>query len=166
MNTVVPNPQKELVVNFTIDAVKKSIRDVCLVKGKFKMYKDNDILNTFIIHSSTGVGLNDYVISISLIPISETQTKILCEVSQQLGNTHSTIIAAGFKMRLDEFLEVMSKFLSGESKVTYLTPQEAKAVKKANSKTNFKKGALGCLGIIILIVVIIVLIGLIHKMTE
>ena len=117
MNTVVPNPTKELTVNFPIDAVKKAIRDSCRIKNKFTMHKDNDILNTFVIHYSIGALLNDYVISISLIQISETQTRILCEVTQLLGNTHSTIIASGLKMRLDEFLEIMSKFLSGELKI-------------------------------------------------
>jgi hypothetical protein len=164
MNTVVPNPTKELTVNFPIDVVKKAIRDSCRIKNKFTMNKDNDILNTFVIHYSIGVLLNDYVISISLIQISETQTKILCEVTQLLGNTHSTIIASGLKMRLDEFLEIMSKFLSGELKI-----REASQIQSSDISTQIpqkKNKHLGCIVPIVIIIIIWIVAALIYHYNQ
>jgi len=109
------NPKKELVVNFDIETVRKAaLRLNEKEPDYYILVKDDRILNEIRFHQK-GVLLDPgYHVDFDLTKVSDTETKVVVEISRNIGTINSTSEVSISKNSLKSVTSKFSSYLSGD----------------------------------------------------
>lgn len=107
------NPKKEFVVNFNDTKVKENILKIAASEpNNYKLIKDDQILNEIRILQKETLGVG-YHIDFIVFRLSDSQTKIVIEVSRSVGAINTSAEATLSNMHLKTVSDKLSAFLSG-----------------------------------------------------
>jgi hypothetical protein len=84
MLKAIPNPTKTITVDFSIDQVKTSVRNIGKIAKSFHLREENEIINLYKFSRDEFLSMGSYV-SIDINSISENKTEINVEVTRKLG---------------------------------------------------------------------------------
>lgn len=109
------NPKKEFVVNFDMDTVRQAALKLNETEPDYYvLVKDDKILNQIRFHQK-GVLLDPgYHVDFDLTKISDTETKVVVEISRNLGTINSTSEVSISNNSLKSVTSKFSSFLSGD----------------------------------------------------
>lgn len=109
-----PNPKKEFVVNYDEQKVREAVLKVIASDNDYELVKDDKILNEIRFHQK-GVLLDPgYHIDFSMTKVSDTETKVVVEVSRNLGAINTATEVSISNNSLKHVTSVFSAFLSGD----------------------------------------------------
>lgn len=80
----IPNPKKILNVDFPLDRVKESVKNITLLNSKYRVHSSNEIFNQYTYESYEFLSLGVYI-DINLNSISENKTEITVEIRRKMG---------------------------------------------------------------------------------
>ena len=127
--------KRDITIPYNIEVIKEKIRQACTgSKGKIMLKNENDLMNTFSIQLLGGM-MVFVPISIQLQKISDEETSI------HLVTTKSTNTPNQSNEIIDNFLDIISKYLKGELILSKKQPVNGKG---------------GCAGVFIAIIVFVV----------
>lgn len=109
------NPKKEFVVNFDMDTVRQAALKLNETEPDYYvLVKDDKILNQIRFHQK-GVLLDPgYHVDFDLTKVSDTETKVVVEISRNLGTINSTSEVSISNNSLKSVTSKFSSFLSGD----------------------------------------------------
>lgn len=81
----IPNPKKSIQVNFSLDKVKLSVKNINIINSKYKFTSSNEIFNQYTYEAMEFLSLGVYI-DINLNSVSEDKTEIVVEVRRKLGS--------------------------------------------------------------------------------
>jgi hypothetical protein len=110
MFNAINNPKKEFSVNFSIDEVKAGI--LKLEKKDCVIEKNDAILNEIVFHDKEALGFG-YNVSFTLEKLSDTETKVVIEVSRKSSAINSSSEVATANNKLKRFANEFSSAMSG-----------------------------------------------------
>jgi len=84
MLRAITNPTKTITVDFSIDQVKTSVRNIGKIAKSFHLREENEIINFYKFSRSEFLSMGSYV-NIDINSISENKTEINVEVTRKLG---------------------------------------------------------------------------------
>jgi hypothetical protein len=108
------NPKKEFTLSYSIEQVKEAIhKSINSDPGYWKLVSDDAVLNQIRIHQKGVLMDMGYHIDFDLTKLSDTETKVVIEVSRNVGaiNTASEVTIAGNSLKT--IASTLSAFLSG-----------------------------------------------------
>lgn len=80
----IPNPKKNLSVDFSIERVKESIKNISLINSQYKFNSSNEVFNQYTYESYEFLSLGVFI-DINLNSLSENKTEITVEIRRKLG---------------------------------------------------------------------------------
>ena len=80
----IPNPKKSLSVDFPIEKVRESVKNISLLNSKYKIQSSNEIFNQYTYESYEFMSLGVYI-DINLNSLLPTKTEITVEIRRKLG---------------------------------------------------------------------------------
>ncbi|MEY8758141.1 TM2 domain-containing protein [Chryseobacterium tongliaoense] len=80
----IPNPKKTLSVDFPIERVRESVRNIYLLNPQYKFSSSNEIFNQYTYESYEFMSLGVYI-DINLNSISDNKTEITVEIRRKSG---------------------------------------------------------------------------------
>ncbi|SHE49286.1 TM2 domain-containing protein [Chryseobacterium vrystaatense] len=80
----IPNPKKILNVDFPLDRVKESVKNITLLNSKYRIHSSNEIFNQYTYESYEFLSLGVYI-DINLNSMSENKTEITVEIRRKMG---------------------------------------------------------------------------------
>lgn len=87
----IPNPTKKIIINFSLEHVKKSILRIPIVSyPKYKLTSTNDIINLITLECFELLSLGVYI-DLTLSSIEDNKTEINIEVRRKLGSFDNSI---------------------------------------------------------------------------
>lgn len=142
----VPNPKKNITVDFNIDFVKSRLIFIPNSKdSKYSLTSKNEILNHFVFEATEFLSLGVYI-DITLSKLSDTQTSIEIEVRRKVGAFDQSHEVTKANDHIAKILELLSKCLAlTDEKIQ----KHNEIMEEAKSKLPEKKG---CMVTILIIV--------------
>jgi hypothetical protein len=109
------NPKKEFVVNFDMDTVRQAALKLNVTEPDYYvLVKDDKILNQIRFHQK-GVLLDPgYHVDFDLTKVSDIETKVVVEISRNLGTINSSSEVSISNNSLKSVTSKFSSFLSGD----------------------------------------------------
>lgn len=80
----IPNPKKNLSVDFPIEKVRQGVKSISLINQKYRFSSSNEIFNQYTYESYEFLSLGVYI-DINLNSINENKTEIAVEIRRKLG---------------------------------------------------------------------------------
>lgn len=80
----IPNPKKILSVDFPIDKVRESVKNISVLSSKYKFNSSNEIFNQYTYESYEFLSLGVYI-DINLNSVTDHKTEITIEIRRKLG---------------------------------------------------------------------------------
>ncbi|WP_241316030.1 TM2 domain-containing protein [Chryseobacterium arthrosphaerae] len=80
----IPNPKKILSVDFPIDRVRESVKNISVLSSKYKFNSSNEIFNQYTYESYEFLSLGVYI-DINLNSVTDHKTEITIEIRRKLG---------------------------------------------------------------------------------
>lgn len=80
----IPNPRKTLIVDFPLERVRESVKNVPALNTKYRFTSSNEIFNQYTYESYKSLNLGIYI-DINLNSISDNKTEISIEIRPKLG---------------------------------------------------------------------------------
>lgn len=80
----IPNPKKNLSVDFPIEKVRQSVKNLSLINQKYRFSSSNEIFNQYTYESYEFLSLGVYI-DINLNSVTENKTEITVEIRRKLG---------------------------------------------------------------------------------
>jgi hypothetical protein len=81
---MIPNPSKKVTVSFPIDQVQEGILRVPTLNNKYKMYKKNEMFNSFTLEAYEFLSMGVYI-DFNLSEVSNDKTEIQIEIRRKIG---------------------------------------------------------------------------------
>jgi len=81
----IPNPKKSIQVNFSLEKVKLSVKNISVLNNKYKFTNSNEIFNQYTYEAMEFLSLGVYI-DINLNSVTEDKTEIVVEVRRKLGS--------------------------------------------------------------------------------
>jgi len=109
--SMIPNPKKNVVVDFTLIDCKNAIKKIpAYFKQKYTLEKQNDILNQTTFGALEFLSLGVFI-DVNLNSISETKTDIIVEVRRKLGAFDTWVEVSKANRHLDDLFNGISALL-------------------------------------------------------
>ena len=80
----IPNPKKSIIVDFSIEKIKNSVRNINLVNKKYKFTRSNEIFNQYTFESLEFLSLGVFI-DINLTSLVD-KTEITVEIRRKVGS--------------------------------------------------------------------------------
>jgi len=80
----IPNPKKNLSVDFPIEKVRQGVKNLSLINQKYRFSNSNEIFNQYTYESYEFLSLGVYI-DINLNSVTENKTEITVEIRRKLG---------------------------------------------------------------------------------
>ncbi|MEG0928316.1 MULTISPECIES: TM2 domain-containing protein [Chryseobacterium] len=134
----IPNPTKTLYVDFPLERVKESVKNISVLHSKYRFYSCNEIFNQYTYESYEFLSLGVYI-DINLNSVTDNKTGISIEIRRKMGTfnephevTHANdhivnivnCVAKLTSMSLDEINSLKAK--KDESKDVYVKAKSRK----------------------------------------
>lgn len=81
----IPNPKKTILVDYPVERVKLSVKNINLINSKYKFSSSNEIFNQYTYSASELLSLGVFI-DINLNNISEFKTEITVEIRRKIGS--------------------------------------------------------------------------------
>lgn len=150
---IIPNPKRQLTVNFSIERVKEALKlsHHYLLDIKEDRSKYDDVLNIYYLHFSESLSLGAMIV-ILMKPISGEETVLDFEVQREFGSYDSDVEVTYANQQLNNLCETLSKILSMDE--TDLEKLRTGQMTILDSEKKSAKGNVGC-GLIIVVVLVL-----------
>ncbi len=89
-HSLVSNPKKSIIVEFPLDRIRESVKNISLLDHKYELGQQDDVFNQYIFKASEFLSWGA-VILINLSSISENKTEISIEVMRNYGAFDSSV---------------------------------------------------------------------------
>lgn len=145
----IPNPKKSIKVDFPLEKIKRSIKNIPILNKNYRFHNSNELFNQYTFESfeflSAGVYLDFHLDS-----ISENKTEINLEIRRKIGSFNQPSEITNANYHIDRLFKYIAELTSKSDEELELIKQKNNS-KTVKSKPK-KKG--GCLkiGLIILAV--------------
>ncbi|WDT68315.1 hypothetical protein [Cloacibacterium sp. TD35] len=126
---VIPNPKKSIQIDFPIEKVKQSVKNISLINKKYKEYNFNEVINQYSFESYEFLSFGVYI-DIHLNTINENKTEINIEIRRKIGSFDKS-------HEITNANEHIAKTLNAISVLLTKSPEEINSLKD-NSQTNNK----------------------------
>lgn len=81
----IPNPKKSIQIDFPIEKVKQSVKNISLINKKYKVFNFNEVINQYSYESYEFLSFGVYL-DIHLNSINENKTEINIEIRRKIGS--------------------------------------------------------------------------------
>lgn len=148
-----PNPKRNLTVNFSIERVKEAFKlsHYYLTDIKEDRSKYDDVLNIYSLHFSENLSFGARIV-ILLKSISDDKTEIDFEVQREFGSFDSDVEVNYANQQLNNLCEILSKILSMDA--VDLEKLKTGQMTISDSEKKSAKGSVGCFFVVLLIIII------------
>jgi hypothetical protein len=132
-----PNPKKNITIDFPIRKLKDTILFIPLTKDKkYKFTSKNDVLNLYTFEATEFLSLGVYI-DISLSEVSEKKTSIEIEVRRKVGAFDQAHEVSNANQHITKILELISLCVN-------LTDEKIAKLKESANSSNSKQNKKGC----------------------
>lgn len=148
-NFAIPNPKKTITVDFPLDKIKESARNISLLHPKYRFYNSNEVFNQYTYEATEFLSWGVYMY-INLNSISSNKTEITIEIVRKIGAFDYASEAADANMHIDWLIHYLSQLaVMSSAQITDIKNQqiqqaddkkrekEAKKQKRKFDKENF-----------------------------
>ncbi len=109
------NPKKEFVISYNIEKVREAVLKLNETEPKYYvLVKDDKVLNEIRLHQKGQLLDVGYHLDFNMTKISETETKVVVEVSRNLGTINTAAEVSIANNSLKSVTSKFSSFLSGD----------------------------------------------------
>ncbi|MFN3794574.1 MAG: hypothetical protein ACK4RX_07905 [Chitinophagaceae bacterium] len=109
------NPKKEFVVNYDMEKVREAVLKLNETEPKYYvLVKDDKILNEIRLHQKGQLLDVGYHVDFTINKVSDTETKVVVEVSRNLGTINTAAEVSIANNSLKSVTSKFSSFLSGD----------------------------------------------------
>lgn len=133
----IPNPKKNITIDFPIKKLKNTILFIPLTKDKkYKFTSKNDVLNLYTFEATEFLSLGVYI-DISLSEVSENKTSIEIEVRRKVGAFDQAHEVSNANQHITKILELISLCVN-------LTDEKISKLKESANNINSNQTKKGC----------------------
>jgi hypothetical protein len=133
----IPNPKKNITIDFPIKKLKDTILFIPLTKDKkYKFTSKNDVLNLYTFEATEFLSLGVYI-DISLSEVSENKTSIEIEVRRKIGAFDQAHEVSNANQHITKILELISLCVN-------LTDEKISKLKESTNNINSNQDKKGC----------------------
>lgn len=129
----IPNPHKSTQVDFPIERVKLSVKNISLVNDKYKFTSSNEIFNQYTFEALELLSLGVFI-DINLNSLGESKTEITVEIRRKIGTFNQSYEVT----RANEHL---AKIFDCIANLTMKSPEEIEELKNAVIASKIKSPA-------------------------
>jgi hypothetical protein len=131
----IPNPKKNLIIDFPIEQVKHGVSHLHLVNSNYKLTKSNEVFNQYTFEALEFLSLGVYI-DINLSSVSEKKTDVSIEIRRKVGTFNQSHEVTNANNHIQSIIEMLSKsilFTDEQIKELQLNFKESK-----DEKLSFK----------------------------
>jgi hypothetical protein len=140
----IPNPKKNITIDFPIKKLKDTILFIPLTKDKkYKFTSKNDVLNLYTFEALEFLSLGVFI-DISLSEVSETKTSIEIEVRRKVGAFDQAHEVSNANQHITKILELISLCVN-------LTDEKIAKLNENLNTNNVKQNNKGCSVLVLLL---------------
>ncbi|WP_326981622.1 TM2 domain-containing protein [Chryseobacterium sp. MYb264] len=131
----IPNPKKNLSVDFPIERVKDSVKNISLVNPKYKFNSSNEIFNQYTYESYEFLSLGVFI-DINLNSLSENKTEITIEIRRKIGTFNESHEVTNANDHIVKIVNHIAQLVSMSAEdILKLKLQQTENVKTLQSNT-------------------------------
>ncbi|GEP52672.1 hypothetical protein FNO01nite_33440 [Flavobacterium noncentrifugens] len=135
----IPNPKKSIQVDFPVEVVKQSVKNINLINDKYKFTSANEIFNQYTYEALEFLSLGVFI-DINLNAVNENKTEIVVEVRRKLGSFNQSHEVTKANEHLVKIFDAIAK-LTGKTTAEIETLRSFKSppvrtVQSKNHETN------------------------------
>ena len=108
---MIPNPQKKVTVNFTLDEVNNSFSKIVNINNKYTLQSNNELMGIFTLSALEFLSVGVYI-DLSSRMINSNQTEITIEVRRKIGAFDEAVEVQNANKHIEILLSDISELLS------------------------------------------------------
>ena len=120
----IPNPKKSVQVDFPVEVVKQSVKNINLINDKYKFTSSNEIFNQYTYEALEFLSLGVFI-DINLNALNENKTEIVVEVRRKLGSFNQSHEVTKANEHLVKIFDAIAK-LTGKTTAEIETLRSSK----------------------------------------
>jgi hypothetical protein len=129
----IPNPKKKIQVDFPIEKIRESIKNIPLINPKYKFFSANEAFNQYTLESFEFLSLGVYV-DIHLNSINENKTEIQIEIRRKVGTFNQSHEITNANRHIDNLYNYIAQ-------LTVASPTEIENLKNKISTQTIKSNS-------------------------
>ncbi len=107
----IPNPKKTIQVDFSLEKVRNSVKNISLLDPKYKIFSSNEIFNQYTYESYEFLSLGVYI-DIHINSITNTKTEIAIEIRRKLGTFNESHEVTNANNHMFKMYDYLSKLMT------------------------------------------------------
>jgi len=107
----IPNPKKSIQVDFSLEKVRNSVKNISLLDSKYKIFSSNEIFNQYTYESYEFLSLGVYI-DIHINSITDTKTEIAIEIRRKLGTFNESHEVTNANNHMHKMYDYLSKLMT------------------------------------------------------
>jgi len=107
----IPNPKKSIQVDFSLEKVRNSVKNISLLDSKYKIFSSNEIFNQYTYESYEFLSLGVYI-DIHINSITDTKTEIAVEIRRKLGTFNESHEVTNANNHMHKMYDYLSKLMT------------------------------------------------------
>lgn len=107
----IPNPKKSIQVDFSLEKVRNSVKNISLLDSKYKIFSSNEIFNQYTYESYEFLSLGVYI-DIHINSITDTKTEIAIEIRRKLGTFNESHEITNANNHMHKMYDYLSKLMT------------------------------------------------------
>jgi TM2 domain-containing membrane protein YozV len=107
----IPNPKKSIHVDFSLEKVRNSVKNISLLDSKYKIFSSNEIFNQYTYESYEFLSLGVYI-DIHINSITDTKTEIAVEIRRKLGTFNESHEVTNANNHMHKMYDYLSKLMT------------------------------------------------------
>ena len=108
MVNAIPNPKKNLTIDFPLERVKIGVERLSQINNKYKFTKGNPIFNQTTFEATEFLSLGVYI-DINLSSVSENKTEITIEIRRKIGTFNQSHEVTKANQHLQSIIDLISQ---------------------------------------------------------
>ena len=108
MLLAIPNPKKNLTIDFPLERVKIGVERLSHISNKYKFTKSNPVFNQYTFEATEFLSLGVYI-DINLSNVSESKTEIIIEIRRQVGTFNQSHEVTKANQHLQSIIDLISQ---------------------------------------------------------
>lgn len=141
----IPNPTKKLNLDFSIEKVKSSIKEIPYLKKEYQLKNFNEVFNLFTFEAFEFLSLGIFA-DINLNSISENKTEINIEIRRKLGSFNQSHEVTLANKHIEQLIDLIGKsILLSDEDIILLKQQKVKITQTKVYSKNKNTALILCL---------------------
>ena len=108
MLSAIPNPKKNLTIDFPLERVKIGVERLSHISNKYKFTKSNPVFNQYTFEATEFLSLGVYI-DINLSTVSESKTEIIIEIRRKIGTFNQAHEVTKANQHLQSIIDLISQ---------------------------------------------------------